>query len=120
MSGSPAVASVMEGPPGYDLAVLALSAEKAGAGPDQVSRLVASYQKAASETHPDAGEVTRRSIIAREATDAAGLARMRALRLAAEVLYFTSRLRRPASTSADTGGDLAGLARARMALRNLD
>ncbi len=95
-------ASVMQGPARYDLAVLVLAAERAGARPGQLAALVAGYDAACGGT-AGAGE----------------LSSMRVLRLAAEIVYFTARLRRPPDVRGDTAEDLAGLERARTALREL-
>ena len=95
-------ATVMQGPARYDLAVLVLAAERAGARPGQIARLVAEYDAAGGEV-AGTGE----------------LARMRALRLAAEIVYFTSRIRNPEPTGADEEEDRTGLERARSALREL-
>jgi Ser/Thr protein kinase RdoA (MazF antagonist) len=95
-------ATVMQGPARYDLAVLVLGAERAGARPGQITRLVAEYDAAFGEDAAT-GE----------------LARMRALRLAAEIVYFTSRIRNPELAGASEEDDRSGLERARGALRAL-
>ncbi len=102
-------ASVMQGPLRYDLAVLVLAVERAGARPDQVDRLISGYEAALAAGTGD-------PISAKPTAD---LAQMRAVRLAAEIVYFTSRLRRPPRAQLDAREDLAGLARAREALRLL-
>jgi Ser/Thr protein kinase RdoA (MazF antagonist) len=114
-------ATVMQGPLRYDLAVLALTAERAGARPDQVRRLIAGYDAAARETGQNPRRTACCDTAANEAADAAALARMRTLRLASEIVYFTSRLRQPiAASTATFDEDLAGLARARTGLRELE
>lgn len=112
-------ASVMHAPPGFDLAVLALTAQRAGAGPGDISRLIASYHATARQTGSGPNGATDDAATDDAATDAAGLARMRALRLAAEIVYFTSRLRHPATAVTTADSDISGLVRARMELRTL-
>lgn len=112
-------ASVMHGPLRYDLAVLVLAAERAGARPDQIGRLVASYDAAVAGWAANVDDAPGGTTTADGLPHTRDLAGMRALRLAAEIVYFTARLRRPAATQVDAAEDLAGLARAREALREL-
>jgi Ser/Thr protein kinase RdoA (MazF antagonist) len=93
-------ASVLEGPLLYDVAVLGLVLERSGGGVDAARHLERCY---AASAPVDVAEL-------------ADLPRLRRLRLAAELVYFTSRLRIPGRDEATMAGDRVGLARTRQAL----
>jgi len=93
--------SVLAGPILYDLAVAQLDLTRAGSDPSAVTALERAYLA----RRPDA------------AADWQHLPILRRLRCAAEIVYFTSRLRLTARTPAHYAAAVAGLDRARTSLK---